>query len=156
MPRQQEMQRWNATPSQFPIAGLMRTQNIAVQNATRMTDQVSHYATTMNRAWFNLWSTMLTDFAALPMRFTSAQIDFIGDVLKGFEDTSQGLGGLTRQVEQAAESAWQETAQQARRTVTQMSQAADQAGTTQRASEPRRQRNQRSQQQAGKKESQAH
>ena len=141
MPRQQERQRWNETPApQFANAArLMQSQNTAVQNATRMTGQVCQYAMSINRAWFNLWSTMVMDYAALPRRLTNAQVDFIGDVLKGFEETGQEMGGLVLHAEEEAEEAMQDTAEEAGRTVNQMKQAPEEmASAAERGSQPRR------------------
>jgi len=141
MPRQQERQHWNETavPQFANAARLMHTQNVAVQNATRMTGQVCHYAMSVNRAWFNLWSTMLMDYAALPRRITSAQVDFMGDVLKGFEETGQEMGGLVLHAEEEAEEAMQDTAEDAGRTIDEVKQAPEQmASAAQRATQPRR------------------
>jgi hypothetical protein len=82
-----------------------------------MTGQVCHQVMSMNRAWFNFWSAMIMDFAVLPRHFTSAQVDYIGNVLSSFEETGREMGKLVLHAEEEAEEVLQENAEEARRTV---------------------------------------
>lgn len=142
---------------QQDIHRLMRTPNMAVENADRMTRQLGRYMASMNQAWFKLWNTLLIDYAALPMRFTNAQMDFMGDALGSFEKTGQEMGGLIRRAEAQAEDTMQEAAEQVEHTLGQLTQAPVQVATSmKRASEPRRQRNRRSERRTAEEKSQTH
>jgi hypothetical protein len=145
MPKEQKRERWNEIPAHFPSAGnLIHGQNLAIQNATRMMGQVCHQIVSMNRAWFDLWSALIMDFAALPRRLTSAQVDYIGRVLTSFEETGREMGNLVLHAEEEAEDALQETAKEAGRSFRELREAQERAARTpQRTINPRRQKNER-------------
>src|SRR5262245_54959105 len=118
MPKVQKRERWNQMPVYLPRAGnLAHGQNLAVQNATRMTGQVCHQVMSMNKAWFNLWSALIMGFAALPRRFTSAQVDYIGDVLSSFEETGREMGNLVLHAEEEVGDIFQKNAEEVRRSI---------------------------------------
>jgi hypothetical protein len=141
MPKVQKKERWDEMPLYFPSAGkLAHGQNLAVQNATRMTGQVCHQIMTMNRAWFNLWSALIIDFAALPWRYTSAQINYAGDVLTSFEVTGREMGNLVLHAEEEAGDALQE----AGRGIREWREAPEQVSSAPQSTiNPRRQRSER-------------
>jgi hypothetical protein len=109
-----------------------------------MTGQVCHQVMSMNRAWFNLWSTLTMDLAALPRRITNAQVDYIGDLLSSFEETGREMGNLVLHAEEEAEDAFQKTAEEAGRDVREWREEAEQAvRAPQRKNNSRRQKNER-------------
>jgi gas vesicle protein len=145
MPKKQERERSNAMPVHFPSAGnLIHGQALAVQNATRMTGQVCHQVMSMNKAWFDLWSTLITEIAALPKRFTSAQVDYIGHVLSSFKETGREMGNLVLHAEEEAEGTFRETAKEAGRSIREWQRAPEQAAKTlQSTINPKRQKGER-------------
>jgi hypothetical protein len=158
MAKEQERERWNEMPVHFTGAEkLIHGQNLAVQNATRMTGQVCHQVMSMNRAWFNLWSTLTMDLAALPRRFTSAQVDYIGDVLSSFEETGREMGGLVLHAEEKAADAFQETAEAAGRSIHEWRDAPEQAASALRSTiNSKRQKNERAKRRGTEKSDQDH
>jgi hypothetical protein len=129
----------------FPSAGnLIHGQVLAVQNATRMTGQLCHQVMSMNKAWFDLWSALITEIAALPKRFTSAQVDYVGHVLSSFEETGREMGNLVLHAEEEAEGTFQATAKEAGRSIREWRGAPEQAAKTlQTTINPRRQKEER-------------
>jgi hypothetical protein len=143
MPKEQKRERSSATSTQFPGAGkLMQGQNFAVRNATRMTGQVCHQAMSMNRAWFTFWSTLIMDFATLPRRLTSAQVDYIDDMLSSFEETGREVGNLVLHAEEEAEETVKKNVEEARRSMReQVEETKQAAGALQSTANSRRQKN---------------
>jgi hypothetical protein len=143
MPKEQKRERSSATSAQFPNAGkLMHGQNFAVQNATRMTGQVCHQVMSMNRAWFNLWSTLIMDFATLPRRLTSAQVDYIDDMISSFEETGREMGNLVLHAEEEAGDALEKNVEEARRNMREQAEEMQkEAGALQSTVNSRRQKN---------------
>jgi hypothetical protein len=145
MTKAQERERSSDMPRSFPSPeNLIHGQNLALQNATRMTGQVCHQVVSMNRAWFDLWSTLITEFAALSKRFTSAQVDYVGHVLSSFEEAGREMGKLMLHAEEEAEETFQETAKEAGRSIRKWTRAPEQAASTlQSTTNPRRQKSER-------------
>ena len=101
MPREQKKGRRSDRLVRFPGARrVMNGQRMALQNSTRMTGQACRQAMSMNRAWFNLCSTVTMDLTSLPNRFTIAQLDYIDDMLRSFEETGREMGNLLLSAEE--------------------------------------------------------
>jgi hypothetical protein len=96
----------------------------------------------VNRAWFNLWSTLIMDFAALPRHFTSAQVDYIGHVLSSFEETGREMGNHMLRAEEEVGDTLQKNTEAARRTTREMRETSEQAASAlQSSANSRRQKN---------------
>src|SRR5262249_255754 len=96
----------------------------------------------MNRAWFNLWSTLISNFAALPKRLTSAQVEYIDDMLGRFEETGREMGNLLLHAEEEVGETLQKNAVESRRRMREGKEKTGQAARgLQRTAESRRQKN---------------
>lgn len=81
---------------------LAETQKAAAENSARMANVACHYAISLNRAWFDLWNTRLTQYMELPKRMASAQSDFVEQALDDYQESMQQLGGIATKVSEEA------------------------------------------------------
>jgi hypothetical protein len=89
---------------------LMETQRAAAENSARMANVACHYATSVNRAWYDLWNNRLTQFIELSKRLADAQTNFIERGFDDYQESIQQLGGITTKATGEARAAMQHAA----------------------------------------------